>query len=250
MLMYHAVKEGISDRRPYYETNVSPAVFASQIRQLRDDGYQAVSLKLALEALHNGECNHKLVVISFDDGYQDFYQNAFPILAECQFTATVFLMSGYVSDESMIFKDKKCLTWCQVRELHAQGINFGSHTVTHPQLQMLSREQVSEEIVNSKKTIEDHLGAEVSSFSYPYAFPEADKNFKSWLRDALLKSGYQNGVTTILGTANPHSDRMFLPRLPVNLWDDARFFRAKFEGGYDWLHAFQYAAKLIHSKVN
>jgi hypothetical protein len=69
------------------------------------------------------------------------------------------------------------------------------------------------------------------------------------LKDALAKNGYEDGVTTILGTANPSSDRLFLPRLPVNRWDDYQFFQAKLNGAYDWLHGFQYAAKYMHSKV-
>ena len=230
ILMYHAVREGSSDRRPYYETNVSPHVFASQIRQLRNEGFRAVSLEEALQALGDGNCGKKLVVITFDDGYRDFYENAFPILSECQFTATVFLMTAFVDDRAGTFKGKQCLTWQQVRELHAQGISFGSHTVTHPQLKLLEMDRVEEELASSKKMVEDQLGIAIRSFSYPYAFPETSHEFKRQLRDMLVKHGYENGVTTILGTANPRCDPFFLPRLPVNNWDDPRFFQAKLEG--------------------
>jgi len=243
ILMYHAVEEGASDPRPYYDTNVSPQVFARQMQQLRDGGYRAVSLEQALALLRAGDAGQKFVVITFDDGYRDFYEMAYPILARCQFTATVFLITERTSDRPACFKEKECLTWNEVRELRSKGISFGSHTVTHPELKFLSLEQVNAELENSKKTIEDHIGAAVQSFSYPYAFPEVNQQFTRQLRELLLKCGYENGVTTILGTAKFHTDQFFLPRLPVNSWDDAQFFRAKLEVGYNWLHRAQYLSK-------
>src|SRR5215472_7412843 len=155
ILMYHAVQEGQSDPRPYYEVNVSPAAFASQMRQLKNAGYRAVSLDEALQALKVGATDPKLVAITFDDGFRDFYQTAFPILADCQFTATVFLMTGYMAEPDKPFKGKAVLTWNEVRELHSHGIHFGSHTVSHPELKKLQFNQVEEEVGASKKVIED-----------------------------------------------------------------------------------------------
>jgi peptidoglycan/xylan/chitin deacetylase (PgdA/CDA1 family) len=243
ILMYHAVRETRPAPRPYYDTNVSPQVFARQMQQLRAGGYRAVNLEQALNLLRNGDAEQKFVVITFDDGYRDFYQTAFPILAACEFTATVFLIAEKTSDRPACFKEKECLTWNEVRELRSKGISFGSHTVTHPVLKFLSIDEVYAELANSKKIIEDQIGAAVQSFSYPYAFPEANVIFTRQLRELLLKCGYENGVTTILGTAKFDSDPFFLPRLPMNSWDDAQFFRAKLEGGYDWLHKLQYLLK-------
>lgn len=248
ILMYHAVQEGQSDPRPYYEVNVSPATFASQMKQLQTEGYRAVSLERALQALDGGRPSEKIVAITFDDGFQDFYETAFPILADCQFTATVFLMTGYMEEPGKTFKGKAVLRWNEVRELHSHGIHFGSHTVSHPQLRTLELRQVEEEVGRSKKVIEDRIGGAVRSFSYPYAFPEDDRQFTRRLKDTLVSHGYENGVTTILGTSSSQSDRFFLPRLPVNRWDDCQFFQAKLNGAYDWLHSLQFAAKLMQSK--
>jgi peptidoglycan/xylan/chitin deacetylase (PgdA/CDA1 family) len=248
ILMYHAVQEGQSDPRPYYEVNVSPSTFERQMRQLRNAGYRAVSLEQALQDLHDDAADQKIVVITFDDGFQDFYETAFPILADCQFTATVFLMTGYMAEPGKSFKGKAVLRWNEVRELHSHGIQFGSHTVSHPQLRTLQLSQVEEEVGTSKKVIEDRIGGAVRSFSYPYAFPEVDRQFTRRLKDILRRNGYENGVTTILGTATSRSDPFFLPRLPVNHWDDFRFFQAKLEGAYDWLHSVQFATKLIQSR--
>jgi peptidoglycan/xylan/chitin deacetylase (PgdA/CDA1 family) len=245
ILMYHAVEAKNSGRHPYFETSVSPEVFARQIRQMKNEGYRSVGLADALAALESGEQTEKLVVITFDDGFRDFYEFAFPALSDCGFTATVFLISSFMDDPSSEFKEKHVLTWAQVRELRAAGISFGSHTATHPQLKLVGMARVNEEIETSKKTIEDRMGEAITEFSYPYAFPEADQDFRRQLRESLQRNGFEIGVTTILGTAHSLSDRFFLPRLPVNNWDDPRFFQAKLEGGYNWLHSAQYVSKLV-----
>jgi hypothetical protein len=101
--------------------------------------------------------------------------------------------------------------------------------------------------------IEDQIGAPVKAFCYPYAFPETDQKCARRLKDILVKGGYKNGVTTIIGTPNSRSHRFFLPRLPVKTWDDPRFFQAKLEGGYNWFHSFhsfQSASKLVLPKVS
>jgi hypothetical protein len=104
---------------------------------------------------------------------------------------------------------------------------------------------MEEELAGSKKAIEDQLGTAVRSFCYPFAFPEADRDFRRQVKDSLIRNGYENGVTTILGLAQPGCDPFFLPRLPVNTWDDPRFFQAKLEGAYDWLHGAQYFSKRL-----
>lgn len=245
ILMYHSIREGNEGRNPYYETNTSPQVFAQHIQFLRENGYRVLSLEEAVEILAgNGNCE-KSVAITFDDGYRDFYSHAYPLLHEHSFTATVFVVTGLLGTQRAQFKGKDCLTLSEVRELHSQGVGIGSHTVSHPELKRMGREGVENELSVSKQTLEDALGAPVKSFSYPFAFPEADHRFVSSFANLLEKCGYENGVTTILGTAQSHHNPRFLPRLPINSWDDPQFFQAKLEGGYDWLHGPQYFVKTV-----
>jgi peptidoglycan/xylan/chitin deacetylase (PgdA/CDA1 family) len=185
------------------------------------------------------------MVITFDDGFQDFYASAFPILSRYGFSATMFLPTAYIGVTSRSFNGRECLTWGQVRELERAGIEFGSHTVTHPQLKTLDSAAVAYEVRTSKAMIEQELGCAVKSFAYPYAFPEADRPFTKRLRGMIDEAGYENGVSTILGTADRAGDKLFMKRLPMNSCDDARLFRAKLEGAYDWLHTIQYASKLV-----
>ena len=139
------------------------------------------------------------------------------------------------------------MTWDQVYELSKSGISFGSHTVNHPQLHLLEASDRQRELRESKDSIEQKLGTAVRSFSYPFAFPEQDRAFRRKLAEELTESGYSTGVSTIIGRAASTDSRFFLKRLPINDSDDQKLFRAKLEGGYDWLHSLQYATKLVRS---
>jgi peptidoglycan/xylan/chitin deacetylase (PgdA/CDA1 family) len=246
ILMYHSVSdEEETGVHPYYRTTTAPSVFELHMQYLYDQGYSTINLAEAVRLLQSGEPNTKRAVVTFDDGYSDFYKNAFPALHRHGFTATVFLPTAYIGAVPMQFKGKDCLTWTEIRELRKHNIVFGSHTVTHPQLLTLGENAVETEIVTSKKTIEDNLGESVDSFSYPYAFPEGNVSFTVNLRNTLVNSGYNQGVSTRIGLARQDEDRYFLRRLPMNSLDDSALFGAKLRGAYDWLHTFQYASKLL-----
>lgn len=251
ILMYHSITDQDEPgMHPYYRTATTPAAFAAQLQHLQNEGYTGCSLAQAWSQLQAEASDHtKLVVITFDDGYQDFYRHAFPVLKEYGFHATVFLPTAYIAENSASFKGTNCLTWTEVRELSRHGILFGSHTVTHPQLRLLSRAAVSQEVVNSKKAIEERLGCAVESFAYPYAFPQADTDFTKMLRDLLRQAGYQNGVCTIVGRASRTSEPLFLERLPVSSCDDAALFGAKLAGAYDWISGFQYVSKMVKARL-
>jgi len=251
ILMYHSIAETDTNcGHPYYEVNTSPRLFEQHIKFLRENGYAITDLGKAVEQIKssNSLCN-KSAVVTFDDGYKDFYDHAFPILQRYGFMATVFLPTGYIGATPKKFKGKDCLTWKDVRELHANGVAFGSHTATHPQLRSVSPRDMENEVRSSKQILEGELGQRVVSFSYPYAFPECDREFTKRLRALLESCGYENGVSTILGTASNRDDQFFLRRLPVSSRDDIRFFQAKLAGDYDWLHCLQYTTKFLKSKV-
>ncbi len=246
ILMYHSITDqDESGVHAYYRTATAPNVFAEQMKYLRTTGYTSCSLAHAMNHLQAAESTgEKFVVITFDDGYADFYRHAFPVLQQYGFSATMFLPTAYIAESPVSFKGKDCLTWAQVKELSQHGILFGSHTVTHPQLREVSARAVQDEIADSKKTIEEKLGCAVESFAYPYAFPQTDTDFKSMLRELLHEAGYQNGVCTIVGRAKRGSEPLFLERLPVNSCDDDALFGAKLAGAYDWISTAQQISKM------
>jgi peptidoglycan/xylan/chitin deacetylase (PgdA/CDA1 family) len=193
--------------------------------------------------------NGKLAVLTFDDGFHDFYTTAYPVLRRHDFSATVFLPTTFIGNERNHFKARACMTWNEVRELEKAGIEFGSHTATHPKLYELGFGQILSELETSKKTIEDELGKPVCSFAYPYAFPGADHAFVKKFVELLKTAGYEFGATTKIGRFRQDDDLFTLKRLPVNSCDDPKLFRAKLEGGYDWLERPQAMIKKFKLKV-
>jgi len=250
ILMYHSISGSADRLHGYYGITTTPAIFAAQMESLHASGFRTCSLGEAIDQLNGAASTaSKSVVLTFDDGYADFYRQAFPVMNRFGFTATVFLPTAFISGQRVQFLQKDCLTWSEVRELHQNGIRFGSHTVTHPRLRELSTGAINDELVNSKNVIEEKLGAAADSFAYPYAFPQADANFKRVLRELLQEAGYQNGVSTIVGRASRKSDPLFIERLPVNSFDDLALFRAKLAGAYDWIAIPQRFTKMAKTKV-
>jgi len=250
VLMYHSISDNLFGKsHTYYQINTQPEIFALQMKWLRNNGYRSLDIPELLISLQRGDDLSKTIVITFDDGYRDFYTEAAEVMKQCGFTATIYLVSSRIKDESLRFEGVDYLTWSEVRELQRQGIRFGSHTVTHPDLRSLGPEQIEYELGYSKEFIEDKLGAPVDSFAYPFAFPEEDTDFARFVTDALRNHGYENGVSTIIGRSHSQSNPFLLPRLPVNNWDDHEFLAAKLAGGYDWLHVPQRIKKVINHHV-
>jgi len=250
ILMYHSIgNEDEAGVPGYYQTVTTVSAFEEQMRFLHRGGYQAVGLAEAWNRLSQGGNVANTVVVTFDDGFRNFRSNAFPVLNRYGFTATMFLPTAFIGKTPQTFKDRECLTWGEIRELQQHGMVFGSHTVTHPKLYGMTPAAIEQELSGSKKAMEDNLGWPVDAFAYPYAFPEADGEFKRRLREMLLQTGYAIGVCTSIGRPSAASDPLFLPRLPVNSADDRRLFQAKLEGAYDWLAKPQYLVKAAKTRL-
>jgi len=247
--MYHSILDRMGERPPYFEIHTRPDVFAKHMKFLSENHYRTVDLANAATGIPRGGDGGRQVCITFDDGYRDFYTHALPILEQYGFTATVFVITRLAGDERVRKGDQEFLTWREIRQIRSAGIRIGSHTVTHPELRGLTGGEIERELRQSKQALEDKLGEQIFSFSYPYAFPEWDVQFAGFLKSLLRAEGYRNGVTTILGTSGPQYDPFFLPRLPVNSFDDIRLFQAKLEGAYDWLHVAQLLSKRIRHAV-
>ena len=258
--MYHGISKQLDDHlHPYFRTVTSPERFEQQMRFLSENGYEVLTLSEAVHFLQDQSSHHSdkvsassekqrpIVVITFDDGLRDFYGAAFPVLEKFGFKATVFLTSGLI--DKTFPTGSECLRETEIKELAIKGIEFGSHTVNHPQLKSLSKNEIVDELANSKKRIEEILGHPMELFSYPYRFPEEDTNFTKMLSTLLLEQGYSMGVTTIIGRMKTNDNPLFLKRLPVNDCDDRPLFQVKLEGGYDWLHTFQLISKKIRALI-
>lgn len=263
ILMYHSVAADVdNDLHPYFRTVTTPEVFKKHMEFLCQSNYKVLTLSDAVRLLHDSSAqlvtrppiayeslkSHnlmrpRLVVITFDDGLRDFYTTAFPILERFGFSATVFLTSGCI--DKTFFTGQKCLRTEEIRELVAKGIQFGSHTITHPRLKELSWEEIIHELSGSKEMIENIIGSEVTLFSYPFRFPEDDVEFTRKLADVLIEQGYSACVTTAIGSCRYGVEPLFMRRLPVNELDDTEFLQAKLDGAYNWLHKAQFTYKKL-----
>jgi peptidoglycan/xylan/chitin deacetylase (PgdA/CDA1 family) len=239
ILMYHGIRDVSRQGRGYFETSTSPEMFVRQMRFLHENGYRTVAMREMVQTSKAEPDNRKRVAITFDDGYRDFYTHALPTLTRYGFTATMYIVSGLTGDLPITHGNAEYLGWNEIKEMHSLGIEIGSHTVSHPELWRLSQGDLEYELRHSKETIESAMGTPVRSFAHPFAFPEQNTAFTQLVSITLEKLGYQNAVSTIVGTAGRRHGRYCLPRLPINEHDDLPFFRAKMEGAYDWVHLAQ-----------
>ncbi|MGA3006746.1 MAG: polysaccharide deacetylase family protein [Opitutaceae bacterium] len=247
ILMYHSISDAPEPAfSPYYQVCTSPNRFAEHMQGLAESGWQGVSLSDGLDILAGKKpISAQPVAITFDDGFQDFYTAAFPILQRHGFSATMYLPTAFIGDERRSFKSRACLQWDEIKEMRPAGIEFGSHTVHHPVLHELSWIEIETELRDSKSAIEDKLQQPVPAFAYPYAFPQADTGFVKRFCGLLSRLGYLNSVTTTVGRARPTDNWLQLPRLPANSLDDRAFLEAKLSGAYDWMAVPQLIRKKI-----
>ncbi len=168
VLTFHAI-----DDRPSV-ISFSPRLFRRGMARLHERGYRTLSLLDAVDCLSQRKpFPERSFTITFDDGYRSVFDEAFPVLKHYKMTATVFLAVGEkrVSGHGArlpSLEGRQMLSWDEIREMRDSGINFGAHTLTHPDLTQLSLEQAEFEIYESKATIEDTLKVPVASFAYPY----------------------------------------------------------------------------------
>jgi peptidoglycan/xylan/chitin deacetylase (PgdA/CDA1 family) len=250
ILMYHGISADLRGAHPYFETNTAPKLFERHMQFLSANGYKTIGLEEVAEAFRNRHNTEKYVAVTFDDGYRDFYREAFPILRKYSLTATVYVVPGFADGHYTGTRGEEYMSWSELREISAYGIQIGSHTMTHPKLYTLHPSQINVEIRQSKELIQERLGIPVHSFAYPFAFPEQDEGFIRTLRSLLQTNDYRTGVCTIIGRARRGHDCLFFPRLPVNSYDDLRLFEVKLNGGYDWLQKVQYSTKLLKARFS
>jgi len=196
--------------------------------------FQVISINQMFEMLKdNRTLSKKVIAISFDDGFQDFYTYGFPILRKNNITATVFLPTGSI-DASLPYPNKlpqsDFLTWNQIRELHQKGIDFGSHTVSHESLTKLTPQRIKSELENSKTRIETELGVEVRGFAYPYGtFRDIDPSIEG----IIASSGYSWAVTSVSGINKQASNPFALRRTVIVGVDSRSGFKRAIMGALD-----------------
>lgn len=195
--------------------STAPIVFRQQMQWFYQHGFVTISLVQAARLLTLKQpFPERTCVLTFDDGYDNVYQEAFPVLQQYGFTATVFLVTAYCGKTNdwpghrSPIGDRALLSWPQISEMAGHGITFGSHTATHPDLVRISRDQAAHELRESKQTIEDRLGRKVETFAYPYG------HYNRATVD-LVRTHFSVACSTTLGKAADSDDPTLLPRIDM-----------------------------------
>lgn len=180
VLMYHSIKND--------KTNplvVEPELFKDQMKYLKDNGYTTLSMNELFNFMrYNKAVPKKSVVITFDDGYEDIYINAYPILKHYDFKATIFIITDLCRQGGLYIKVP------QLKEMINNGIEIGSHTLDHSKLNKLTYDEQLYNFKQSKKFIDDNLGINCIYLSYPYG------KYNKGSINALKEAGYVMAFTT------------------------------------------------------
>ena len=207
-LLLHSISEPKTDAEASYYT--APLRFRRLMRLFRAAGRKTATVSQYLR----DEMSRDQLLFTFDDGYDDLYEELIPLAAEHGYTALIFLVADRIGasnlwDEKNGLRTRNLLTLDQIREMQKHGFEFGSHSLTHPWLPSLSDLELRREVSDSKHRLEDALGAEVTSFAYPCG--GVDRRVRSAVADA----GYQLAFTTIPGL-NFWNDPLCQKRAEVN----------------------------------
>jgi peptidoglycan/xylan/chitin deacetylase (PgdA/CDA1 family)/GT2 family glycosyltransferase len=207
-LMLHSLCEPRSTEEARYY--LSPHRFQGMMRWLLTAGYKTANTSQWLK----DDLSKKQVLLTFDDGYDDLYDHLLPLIVKHRLTALIFLVTDCIGtsnifDQRSGFRARNLLTLSQIREMQKYGVEFGSHTLTHPHLPDVSDYQLHREVGESKRRLEDMLGVEITTFAYPYG--GVDRR----VRAAVAQAGYKLAFTALPGP-NWWNDPLCQRRADVN----------------------------------
>lgn len=207
ILTYHHV--GIPSGSKWRLNTVSEKSFDFQMGFLKRHGFKVISFEDLVEGIKAGhQFSRNSVVVQFDDGYEDNYTYAFPIVKKYGFPAIVFLVSDKIGSRGF-------LTWDELGEMERSNFVAGAHTRHHVYLPRITDPQkAQDEIAGSKAIIEQHLGHPIRYFSYPSG------GFTEEIKRMVKNAGYAAAVTTNRGKNRYNLDLFELKRIRMNTTDD------------------------------
>lgn len=202
-LMYHHI-QGLNEAKEKNQTalTVTPEFFRNQMQYLKDKGYVIVSLENLIAFFDSGiTLSAKPVLITFDDAYEDFYRNAYPILREFGYKAIVFVPTGLVNNPGY-------LSWDQINEMDSSGIFFANHTWSHKNV-AVSQEVLEREISTADFQLFERGLNSSKVFAYPYGLDNQRAI------SLLEKLNYKLAFTTRYGSVQCTKQRLDLPRIRI-----------------------------------
>ena len=211
VIMYHRVINK-SENEGIYGTYIYEDIFRKHLQYLKDKKY---------------------IFITFDDGYKDNYELAFPILKEFGFKATIFLMGSSTYNEWDVKaggeKEFSLMSVEMIKEMQDYGIEFGAHTFNHPKLNTLSNEEIEHQIVDVKKPLEEKIGKEIITFAYPYGI------LNDYAKEMTKKAGYTFALATDSGSVCLSDDLYQIRRIAIFPNTNLFSFKRKVAGNYNFI---------------
>ncbi len=228
VLMYHQIGR-FSPMKEHRSTYCEISRFKSQMWFLKFFGYKVISIEELIGIIKGEEIPPKrAVVLTFDDGYTNFYQFAYPVLKKYKFPAIVYILSNLMGKKAIWFeKDGRnsppLLDRNQIVILKNKGIYFGSHGRNHLKLAQISFYKAKQEIQSSKQELEKCLGFPIKHFCYPYG------NLNEQVKKIVKDSGYISAMSCFRGSVYPGCDLLEIPRKAISYGDNLIGFFWKLE---------------------
>jgi len=204
IFVYHLVRPAeLTDTPDIRAYLVTPDVFELQMRYLHDNKYHVISFSDLENYLNDGvPLPSRPVILSFDDGWENQFAYAFPILQKYHLTATFFIFTNAMGH-------REYLSWSQVQTLLEAGMTIGSHTRSHPYLaQITDQTKLEDEIAGSKQIIEAHTGTTTNEFAYPFS------SYSTTTIALVKKAGYKSARAFSLGVLHTRNDLYTLSTVP------------------------------------
>lgn len=234
ILTYHHIGKcppGQEDHRGLF---VSRELFREQLGWLRRQGYEAIGMGRIHEHITQGRAlPRRWVAITFDDGFRNNLTAGLPVLQEFGFMATIFLVTDRVGRAEPTGAWNDYLTTADLAEMAQHGVEFGSHTHTHPRLTKLNDEQALAELTESRRRMTEDFALPGDWFCYPYG------NFSPRIAGLVKQAGYQLALSTIRDNRIQPAQQFWLPRVMVMNDTDARRLSYMLSHWYHWLHAWK-----------
>ena len=233
VVMYHRVINN-SENEGIYGTYIYENIFRQHMQYLKDNNFDVITFEdlNKIGWRNRFQRNKKYIMITFDDGYVDNYNLAFPILKEFGFKATIFLMGESTYNEWDVNaggeKKFELMDKFMIKEMQDYGIEFGAHTFNHPKLNKLSEEEIRHQIVDVKKPLEEKIEKEIITFAYPYGI------LNDYAKKMAREAGYTFTVSTDSGSVCLSDDLYQIRRIAIFPNTNLFSFKRKVAGNYNF----------------
>lgn len=198
IFIYHSIRPYIRGESVLQDRfDITPELFEQQLIYLKDHGYITITPNELVNEIKTGTTTlaKKPVLLTFDDGWENQYVYAFPLLQKYHMVATFYVYTRPIDNQHWSY-----LSWDQLREMSASGMTIGSHTLTHPLLKHVSSVNMKNEITESKKAIERELKKPVFHFAQPFGYSDQGVEM------AIKEAGYQSARGTHKGVYHSNAD--------------------------------------------